>query len=154
MVVELLCRSDHARTKAVEELKMRSLVLLVVVGIVCLGGGFWIGSATAENAQLKGANAALLEAGRAMTAAHPEKAVQYAFAALDRDPRLYSAYEIVGDAITTEGAKDLQKRFYGEALDQLQNNKQSPVAGVLSDSQLSVERSRIEGKLKKLDSSS
>jgi hypothetical protein len=133
---------------------MRTFVLPFIVGIACLAGGFYIGSATAEKARMEGANAALLSANQAMREARPDRAVQYAFAALDRNPDLYSAYELAGDAVAKHHDSELPRRFYTAALDELEKNRRSPVAGALSESQVAVEKSRIEDKLKALDTGS
>jgi hypothetical protein len=133
---------------------MRTVILLVLVGVICLVGGFYAGSAATERARLAGAEAALLSANRALTADRPDQALQCAFAAIDRNPDLYSAYEVAGDAIAKQHDGALSRNFYNAALKELVKNHRSPVAGSLSEPQVATERSRIEGKLKALASGS
>jgi hypothetical protein len=45
-----------------------------------------------------------------------DEALQFAFAALDRDPTLYAAYELAGDAVATEQRNELPRHFYRAAL--------------------------------------
>lgn len=133
---------------------MRTITLLILVGVICSVGGFYAGSAATERARASGAEAALLSADRALTANRPDQALQYAFAAIDRNPALYSAYELAADAIAKQHDGDLPRHFYNAALEELVKNRRSPVAGQLSEPQMVTERSRIEGKLKALASGS
>jgi Tfp pilus assembly protein PilF len=110
---------------------MRTLALVLLVGLLCLAGGFLAGSEACQSARTAGAQAALRRASEALTVGRRDEALQYSFAALDRDPDLYAAYEVAGDAVATQHHDELARRFYRAAL-----------AGIGQDA-----RARIEAKL-------
>jgi len=95
---------------------MRTLALVLLVGLVCLAGGFFAGSGACQRARAAGAQAALQRASEALTAGRQDEALQYSFAALDRDPNLWAAYEVAGDAVTTQHPNALARHFYRAAL--------------------------------------
>jgi hypothetical protein len=95
---------------------MRTLALVLLVGLLCLAVGFYAGSESCERARLAGARAALQRAGEALTVDRHDEALQYAFAALDRNPELYAAYEVAGDAVATPQSNELARHFYRAAL--------------------------------------
>jgi hypothetical protein len=51
-----------------------------------------------------------------MTVGRRDEALQFAFAALDRDPTLYAAYELAGDAVALQRRNELPRHFYRAAL--------------------------------------
>lgn len=110
---------------------MRALAVVLPVGVVCLLSGFYAGSAATDRARRAGARPALQRAQEAMTVGRRDEALQYAFAALDRDPQLYAGYEVAGDAVLAQPRSELARHFYRAALGQ---------AGP-------AERTRIQGKL-------
>ena len=61
---------------------------------------------------------------------------EFAFAALDRNPDLYAAYEVAGDAVATQRRNELARHFYRAAL-----------SGIGQDG-----RARIQAKLAALSS--
>ena len=95
---------------------MRTLALVLLVGLICLAGGFYAGSEACQRARIAGAQTALHRASEALTVGRHDEALQYAFAALDRDPALYAAYEVAGDAVATEQHNGLARHFYRAAL--------------------------------------
>ncbi len=95
---------------------MRTLALVLLGSLICLVGGFYAGSAASQRARVASAQAALRRATEAMTVARRDEALQYAFAALDRDPELYAAYEVAGDAVATQQPNELPRHFYRAAL--------------------------------------
>ena len=95
---------------------MRTLALVLLVGLICLAGGFYAGSEACQRARIAGAQTALHRASEALTVGRHDEALQYAFAALDRDPAVYAAYEVAGDAVATEQHNRLARHFYRAAL--------------------------------------
>jgi hypothetical protein len=95
---------------------MRTLAMVLLVGFICLIGGFYAGSGLCQRARLASAPAALRRATEAMTVGRQDEALQFAFAALDRDPGLYAAYELAGDAVTTPQRNALPLHLYRAAL--------------------------------------
>jgi len=95
---------------------MRRLALVLLVGFICLAGGFYAGSETCRRARTASAQAALNRAREAMTVGRRDEALEYAFAALDRNPDLYGAYEVAGDAVATQRRNELARHFYRAAL--------------------------------------
>jgi Tfp pilus assembly protein PilF len=53
---------------------------------------------------------------RSIVRGRHDEALQFAFAALDRDPDLYGAYEVAGDAVAIEPHNGLARHFYRAAL--------------------------------------
>jgi Tfp pilus assembly protein PilF len=92
------------------------LALVLLVGLVCLAGGFYAGSGACQRARTSSAQAALQRASEAITVGRRDEALQYAFAALDRDPGRYAAYEVAGDAVATQQHNELARHFYRAAL--------------------------------------
>jgi Tfp pilus assembly protein PilF len=95
---------------------MRTLALVLLVGVVCLAGGFYAGSAASQRARAASAQTALRRATEAVTVGRRDEALEYAFAAVDRDPELYVAYEVAGDAVATQRRDELARHFYRAAL--------------------------------------
>jgi len=95
---------------------MRTLALVLLVGVICLAGGFYAGAAACERARMAAAQAALHRASEALTVGRHDEALEYAFAALDRDPELYAAYEVAGDAVASGKHNGLARHFYRAAL--------------------------------------
>ena len=95
---------------------MRTLAVALPVGILCVAGGFYAGSLACHRARQAGAHVALQRATEAMRVGRRDEALQFAFAALDRDPALYAAYELAGDAVATEQRNELPRHFYRAAL--------------------------------------
>jgi Tfp pilus assembly protein PilF len=95
---------------------MRTLALVLLVGLLCLAGGFFAGSEACQRARTAGAQAALHRASEALTVGRRDEALEYAFAALDRDPNLWPAYEVAGDAVVTQQNNELARHFYRAAL--------------------------------------
>ena len=95
---------------------MRTLALVLLVGLLCLAGGFFAGSGACQRARTAGAQAALHRASEALTVGRQDEALQYSFAALDRDPDLWAAYEVAGDAVATQHHNELAWHFYRAAL--------------------------------------
>ena len=95
---------------------MRTLALVLLVGLTCLAGGFYAGSEACHREWTAGAGAALHRASEAQAVGRSDEALQYAFAALDRDPELYAAYEVAGDAVAAGQPNGLARHFYRAAL--------------------------------------
>lgn len=95
---------------------MRTLALVVLVGVIALAGGFYTGFEACQRVRLAGAQAALHRASEALTVGRRDEALQYAFAAVDRDPQLYAAWEVAGDAVATGQHNELARHFYRAAL--------------------------------------
>lgn len=95
---------------------MRALAVVLPVGVVCLAGGFFLGSVAADRAHLAGARPALQRAQEAISVGRRDEALEYAFAALDRNPELYPAYEVAGDAVSAGRRSELARHFYRAAL--------------------------------------
>lgn len=125
---------------------MRTLALVLLVGLLCLAGGFYAGSALSESGRAASAQTALRRATEAMTVGRRDEALQYAFAAVDRDPELYAAYEVAGDAVATQQHNELPRHFYRAALLGIGKGAAS-VPGAPQVSSAAAQRSRIEAKL-------
>lgn len=95
---------------------MRTLALVLLVALMCLAGGFYAGSEACHRGWTAGAQAALHRASEAQTVGRADEALQYAFAALDRNPELYAAYEVAGDAVAAGQRGGLARHFYRAAL--------------------------------------
>jgi hypothetical protein len=95
---------------------MRTLATVLLVGIICLTGGYYAGSEVCQRARVSGAPAALRRASEALSVGRQDEALEFAFAALDRDPGLYAAYELAGDAVATQQRNALPRHFYRAAL--------------------------------------
>ena len=95
---------------------MRTLALLLLVGLVCLAGGFYAGAAACQRAHIVSGEAALRRANEALAVGRQDEALQYAFAALDRNPDLYGAYEVAGDAVAARQRNELARHYYRAAL--------------------------------------
>jgi Tfp pilus assembly protein PilF len=95
---------------------MRTLALVLLVGLLCLAGGYFAGSEACQRARTAGAQAALHRASEAVRVGRQDEALQYSFAALDRDPDLWAAYEVAGDAVATQHHNALARHFYRAAL--------------------------------------
>jgi Tfp pilus assembly protein PilF len=95
---------------------MRTLAVVLAVGVICLISGVYVGSAACHSARVAGAHAALERATPAMTAGRRDEALEFALAALDRDPKLYAAYELAGDAVGAQQRNELPRHFYRAAL--------------------------------------
>jgi Tfp pilus assembly protein PilF len=130
---------------------MRRLALVLLVGLLCLGGGFYAGSAVSESGRAASAQAALRRATEAMTVGRRDEALEYAFAAVDRDPELYAAYEVAGDAVATQQHNELPRHFYRAALLGVGKGAGS-LPGAPQGSSATEQRSRIEAKLAALNS--
>ncbi len=125
---------------------MRTLAVVLLVGAICLAGGFYAGSAACQRSRVASAQAALRRATEALTVGRQDEALQYAFAALDRDPELYAAYELAGDAIATQPHNQLPRHFYRAALGAIgQGAAGDP--GAVPDAQAAAQRARIQAKL-------
>jgi hypothetical protein len=70
-----------------------------------------------------------------MKVGRQDETLQFAFAALDRDPTLYAAYELAGDAIATQQRHELSRHFYRAAL------------GAARPGARPAERARIQAKI-------
>jgi Tfp pilus assembly protein PilF len=121
---------------------MRTLALLLLVGLGCLAGGFYGGAAACQRAHIASAEAALRRASEALAVGRQDEALQYAFAALDRDPDLYGAYEMAGDAVAAPRRNELARHYYRAALGGVGKGGR-PTPG--RDSAL--ERARIQSKI-------
>jgi len=95
---------------------MRTLAAVLLVGVICIAGGFYAGSAACQRARVSSAQAALRRAAEAMTVGRQDETLEYAFAALDRDPQLDGAYELAGDVIAAPRHNELARHFYRAAL--------------------------------------
>jgi hypothetical protein len=81
-----------------------------------------------------------------MTAGRRDEAVEYAFAAADRDPQLYAAYELAGDAVATQRHNELATHFYRAALGGVgKGSVEAPGAGDAGT--VAVQRARIRAKI-------
>jgi Tfp pilus assembly protein PilF len=129
---------------------MRTLALMLI-GLICLAGGFYAGSAACQRARVAGGHVALRRASEALSVGRPDEALQYAFAAVDRDPELYGAYEVAGDAITMQQHNELPRHFYRAALGGLGKGR-AAVAGAATQSSVAIERARIQAKIAALSS--
>jgi hypothetical protein len=90
--------------------------VVLLVAVICLAGGFYAGSEACHRGWTAGGQTALHRAREAQTVGRADEALQYAFAALDRDPDLYAAYEVAGDAVAAGQRNGLARHFYRAAL--------------------------------------
>ena len=127
---------------------MRTLALVLLVGFMCLVGGFYAGSVAGDRARAASAEAALQRAHEALTVGRRDEALQYAFAALDRDPQLFAAYEVAGDAVATGQPREFAGHYYRGALGVLEKRR-TVAAGAEKES--AAERARIQAKIAALD---
>jgi len=111
---------------------MRTLALVLLVGLTCLAGGFYAGFEACQRGRTAGAESALHRASEALTVGRPDEALQYAFAALDRDPQLYVAYEVAGDAVATGQHNRLARHFYRAALNATGRDERARVQAKLA----------------------
>ena len=130
---------------------MRTIAVVLLVGVICLAGGFFAGSATCHRSHVASAQAALRRASEAMSVGRRDEAVEYAFAAVDRDPQLYAAYELAGDAVATQRHNELATHFYRAALAGVGEGRvEAPGAG--EPGTAAVQRARIRAKIAALGS--
>jgi hypothetical protein len=127
---------------------MRTLAPLLLVGFICLAGGFYAGWAAASGAHTASAEAALQRAREAQTVGRGDEALEYAFAALDRDPELFSAYELAGDAIATQQPQALAGHYYHAALAGVGKGRGTTAGGA---KELAAQRARIQAKIASLN---
>ena len=111
---------------------MRTLAMVLLVGLICLTGGYYAGSEVCQRERVSSAPAALRRASEAMSVGRQDEALQFALAAIDRDPGLYAAYELAGDAVATQQHNEVPRHFYRAAL-----------AGAGN----AMQRTRIQGKI-------
>ncbi len=136
---------------------MNGKVLLgVVVGLLAgmVAGGFG-GLGLAERERAESADAALLAAHQAFQAGSYDKAIELAFAATDRRPGFYSAYEVVADSYAKGNEVARARVFYQRSLEALEakDGGSSSAATTRTPEQVEFEKKRIAGKLKALESS-
>jgi Tfp pilus assembly protein PilF len=120
----------------------------LLVAFVCLAGGFYAGSAACRRAHAASAEAALQRASEALTVGRRDEALQYAFAALDRDPELFAAYELAGDAIATQQPQGLAGHYYRAALWGVGKGR-GAVPGTAQE--FAAQRARIQAKIAALN---
>ena len=126
---------------------MRTLALVLLVGLIGLAGGFYAGSEAGQRARVAGAQAALRRATEAITVGRSDEALQFAFAALDRDPELYGAYEVAGDAVAMPRHDELARHFYRAALGGVDKGGKAESADFTAASPPAVVRARLQAKL-------
>ena len=126
---------------------MRTLAMLLLVGLVCLAGGFYAGSAACQRAYIASGTAALRRASEALAVGRQDEALQYAFAALDRNPDLYGAYEVAGDAVAARQRNELARHYYRAALGAVGKGARPSPGRDSAD-----ERARIQSKIASLSS--
>jgi tetratricopeptide (TPR) repeat protein len=131
----------------------RKVLLGVVVGLLAgvVAGGFG-GLALAERERAESADAALLAAHQAFQAGSYDKAIELAFAATDRRPGFYSAYEIVADSYAKGNDGARARAFYQRSLEALGANGggSGSAATAKTPEQVEFEKKRIASKLKAL----
>jgi Tfp pilus assembly protein PilF len=127
---------------------MRRLAPLLLVGFICLAGGFYAGWAACSRAHSTSAGAALQRASEALTVGRVDEALEYAFAALDRDPEQFSAYELAGDAITAQPPRTLAGHYYRAALGGVGKGRGATAGGA---KELAAQRARIQAKIAALN---
>jgi Tfp pilus assembly protein PilF len=130
---------------------MRRLALVLLVGVICVAAGFYAGSAACERSRASSAAAALRRANEAMTVGRRDEALEYAFAAVDRDPELTAAYEVAGDAVAQQRRNELAGHFYRAALGGL-GKPGATASNASTTSRLELERARIQAKIDALGS--
>jgi hypothetical protein len=126
---------------------MRTFAPLLLVGFICVAGGFYAGWAAGSRAHGASAAAALQRASEALTVGRGDETLEYAFAALDRDPELFSAYELAGDAIATQRPQILARHYYHAALGGVGKGR-GAAAGA---QELAERRARIQAKIAALN---
>jgi hypothetical protein len=126
---------------------MRTLALLLTVGLTCLAGGFYAGSAACQRVRMASGEAALRRASEASAVGRQDEALEYAFAALDRNPGLYRAYELAADAVAARHRDELARHYYRAALGGL--GKGAPAT---PGKDFAADRGRIEAKIAALSS--
>jgi Tfp pilus assembly protein PilF len=125
---------------------MRTVAVMLLVGVICLAGGFFAGSAACHKSRVVSAQAALRRASEAMTAGRRDEVLEYAFAAVDRDPQLYAAYELAGDAVATQRHNELAAHFYRAALGGVgKGSEEAPGAG--NPATVAAQRARLRAKI-------
>ena len=125
---------------------MRTIAAVLLVSVICLAGGFFAGSAACHRSRVASAQAALRRASEAMTAGRRDEVLEYAFAAVDRDPRLYAAYELAADAVVTQRHNELATHFYRAALAGVgAGSAEAPGAG--DPGTVTMQRTRIRTKI-------
>jgi len=127
---------------------MRTLAPLLLVGLICLAGGFYAGRAAGSRAHTASAEAAVQRASEALTVGRGDEALQYAFAALDRDPELFAAYELAGDAISSQRPQTLAGHYYRAALGGVGKGRGATAGGA---KELAAQRARIQAKIAALN---
>jgi tetratricopeptide (TPR) repeat protein len=127
---------------------MRNAWMLILVGLV-IGtiGGTFIGTTLAERANVAAGEAALLRADNALRAGKYEDALQFAYAAIDRNPMLYSAFELAGDAIAKQSRTDSIVQHYRRAYDLVGQSREGAVLRKLTESEVRAERDRLRTKI-------
>ena len=95
---------------------MRRLALVLLVALLCLVAGFFAGSEACQRARTASAQGALHRASEALTVGRTDETLEFALAAVDRNPTLYAAYELAGDAVTMPQHAALARHFYRAAL--------------------------------------
>jgi hypothetical protein len=125
---------------------MRTLAVALLVGVICIAGGFYAGSAACQRARVASAQAALRRATEAMSVGRQDETLEYAFAALDRDPDLYAAYELAGDALETQERARLSRHYYLAALGGIGKGTRALPDGN-PQSQVARQRTRIQAKI-------
>ena len=126
---------------------MRTFGLVSITALIGVAFGLSVGLVITQKTRLSGAESALLRASEALTVGRNDEALEYALAAIDRNPDLYPAYELAGDAIAEQQNSGVQKHLYRAALAELGRTRRSPLTGALTEAQVATERSRIQGKL-------
>jgi Tfp pilus assembly protein PilF len=125
---------------------MRTIAVVLLVSVICLAGGFFAGAAACHRSRVASAQAALRRASEAMTAGRRDEVLEYAFAAVDRDPQLYAAYELAADAVVTQRHNELATHFYRAALAGVGTGSvEAPGAG--EPGTVAVQRARIRAKI-------
>ena len=127
---------------------MRTLAPPLLLGFICLTGGFYAGWAADSRAHTASAEAVLQRAGEALTVGRGDEVLEYAFAALDRDPELFSAYELAGDAITAGNPQTLAGHYYRAALGGVGKGRGATAGGA---KELAAQRARIQAKIAALN---
>jgi hypothetical protein len=125
---------------------MRTLAAVLLVGVICVAGGFYAGSVACQRARVASAQAALRRATEAMSVGRQDETLEYAFAALDRDPDLYAAYELAGDALQTQERARLSRHYYLAALGGVGKGTPARPDGN-AQSQVAAQRARIQAKI-------
>jgi hypothetical protein len=133
---------------------VRRFGLVAITGLIGVALGLSLGLFVTQKSRLSGAQAALVRASEAISVGRNDEALEYALAAIDRNPDLYPAYELAGDAIAEQQNSVVRKHLYRAALAELARTRRSPVAGALTEAQVATERARLQGKLDALSNPS